>query len=157
HRRRAVLEQPPLERGIHPGARDDAGTVAGTHLRLVGVDQLVERGGVDQTLVDQQRLQCPHAQLDGGQRRAVLAMLLDVVVIVVVVMMMLVLVVVTHDVSSRGLRLYLRPAPQRPGARYFFSASGVRARPWPGRSGIRNAPFSHFGSSTNRSAGAQFM
>src|SRR2546426_886438 len=49
-----VGEQTLLERRIDPGLRDDAGTVARTDLRLVGVDQRVERLRVDEPLVHQQ-------------------------------------------------------------------------------------------------------
>ena len=36
-----------------------------------GLDQLVERLGIDEPLLDQQRLQRPHAELGLGQRRSV--------------------------------------------------------------------------------------
>src|SRR5258708_39329979 len=42
-------------------------------------------------------------------------------------------------------------------SRYFFSASGASAMPWPGRSGTRNAPPSHFGSPSKRSPGVQSL
>src|SRR2546426_215027 len=43
-------------------ARDDSGAVARADLRLVGVDQLVERLGIDEALLDEQGLERLGAQ-----------------------------------------------------------------------------------------------
>src|SRR5436853_121855 len=66
-RLRAVLQQPHLVGGVRPGAREDVGAVAPPHLRLVRVDESVERGRVDQALLDEQRLERPHPQLGLGE------------------------------------------------------------------------------------------
>src|SRR6267143_1567889 len=93
-----VGEQPLLEGGIDPGLRDDARAVARADLRLVGVDQRVERLGIDEALVHQQRFQRAHAELDVGERRAVRSGAVVVLVVVLVAMPMSVMVV-AHGAS----------------------------------------------------------
>ena len=61
-----VGKQARLVGGIHPRAGDDAGAVARTDLCLVGVDNGVERGGIDEALFDQQRFERFDAQGDIG-------------------------------------------------------------------------------------------
>ena len=55
--RARVVEQPFAERGIDPGARDDARAVARTDLGLIGVDQDIERSGIDVAFLREHRLQ----------------------------------------------------------------------------------------------------
>src|SRR5262249_21638101 len=70
-RRRPVGEEPSLELRIHPGLGDDARAVPRPDLRFVRVDQLVERGGIDQSPLRQKGLQRSHAELDVRERRVV--------------------------------------------------------------------------------------
>jgi len=65
--RRRVIQQPLLEGWIRPGFCDDFRPVPWTDLRLIGVDQGVQRGRIDIALLDQQGLERPDAQLDIGQ------------------------------------------------------------------------------------------
>src|SRR5207247_10699221 len=81
----AIGEQPEPEVGVDPRPRHDPRAVARPDPRLVGVDDGVERGWVDEALVDEERLERPDAQLDVAQWRVVVAMLPDVVVVVVVI------------------------------------------------------------------------
>ena len=80
-RRCRVLEQPRAIGGIGPGLGDDAGAVARADLRLVGLDQAIERGRIDVALLGQHGLQRADAQL--GLRE--LGMVVVVVMMVVVV------------------------------------------------------------------------
>ena len=50
---RTVGEQPLPEAGIDPGPRHDPGAVMGTDAGLEGLDPRVDRGGIDQALLDQ--------------------------------------------------------------------------------------------------------
>jgi hypothetical protein len=84
--RGGVGKEPRLVRRIDPCTRDDPGAVARADLGLAGVDQLVERPGIDEPFLGQQRLQRLDAKLGLGQRGSVC--------IVVIVM------VVGHRVSS---------------------------------------------------------
>jgi hypothetical protein len=52
----AVLEEARLEVGIAPGMRHDMRAVARPDLHLIGLDDRVERGGVDQALLDEHSL-----------------------------------------------------------------------------------------------------
>ena len=52
-----IAPQPVGEGGIAPGTRDDLRAVTRADLGLVGVDDDVDRGGVDQPLPDEDRLQ----------------------------------------------------------------------------------------------------
>jgi hypothetical protein len=65
---------------VGPGAGHHAGAVAGAHLRLVGLDDGVEGGGVDQALPDQQGLQ----RHDPGGHGVELGAVVVVVVVAVV-------------------------------------------------------------------------
>src|SRR5262249_14601210 len=82
-RSRGVLEQALLVARIDPGLRDDARAVTRPDLRLVRVGERVEGSGVDEALVDEERLERPHAELQVAPWRAGI----DVVVVVVVVML----------------------------------------------------------------------
>ena len=66
-----IFQQRLLERRIDPGLGDDLGAVVRTDPGLIGLDDGVERGGIDITLLGQDRLQRAHAQLRLGQFRAV--------------------------------------------------------------------------------------
>jgi hypothetical protein len=68
HRARRIGEEPLLVRRIGPRARDDARPVARTDLRLECVDDPIERGAIDEPLVDQQRFQRfdPQRQIGGN-------------------------------------------------------------------------------------------
>ena len=61
-RRGRVGQQALLVGGVDPGARHHARAVARPDLVLVGVDQRVERGRIDQPLLDQQRFERLHPQ-----------------------------------------------------------------------------------------------
>src|SRR3979411_2930164 len=75
----SVLQQTALEVGIGPGLGDDARAVVRADLGLIGLDDEVERLGVDVTLLGQDGLERPHPQLHLAELGAV------VVVIVIVV------------------------------------------------------------------------
>jgi hypothetical protein len=60
--RTRIGEKPLLEFGIDPSARHDARAVARPDFVLVGIDQGIERGRIDQALFDQQRLERHHPQ-----------------------------------------------------------------------------------------------
>jgi hypothetical protein len=106
HRGRGVFEQASLERGVGPGARHHAGAITRAHLRLVAVDELVERRGIDETFLDEQRLERLDPQRGPGERGAVLAR--GVVVVVVIVIMVVVVVVM---VAAHGLLRWRWGAP----------------------------------------------
>ena len=57
-----VRQQALLVGGINPGPRHHLRAVARANLVLVGVDQRVERGPIDQSLFDEQRFQRLHSQ-----------------------------------------------------------------------------------------------
>ena len=48
--------------GVHPRARDHTGAVARTNFVFEGIDDCVERGGIDKSLFDEQRFQRLDAQ-----------------------------------------------------------------------------------------------
>ena len=52
--RTRIGEKPLLEFGIDPGTRHQPGAIARPDFVLVSVDQRVERGRIDQPLLDQQ-------------------------------------------------------------------------------------------------------
>ena len=64
-----VFEQPLLEFGIDPGARHDPRAVMRPDLRLAGLDDRVERGGIDIALLGQDRFKRPDAELQIGEFR----------------------------------------------------------------------------------------
>ena len=77
----AVLQQAALEVGIGPGLGDDARAVVRADLGLVGLDDEIERLGVDVALLGQDGFERAHPQLHLAELGAV------VVVIVVVVLL----------------------------------------------------------------------
>ena len=48
-----IREQSLFVGGIHPGASDNTGTVARADLVFIGIDQNVERRGIDEPLLNQ--------------------------------------------------------------------------------------------------------
>src|SRR5450432_1731595 len=60
--RRAVLQEPLLIGGVEPGARHHPRAVAGADLRLVGLDDEIERRRIDQALFREQRFERLDAQ-----------------------------------------------------------------------------------------------
>src|SRR4051794_25496681 len=58
-----VREQPALEFGIAPGARDDTGAVMRPDLRLARLDDPVEHGRIDIALLGQDRFERAHPEL----------------------------------------------------------------------------------------------
>ena len=61
-RRGGVLQQPLLERGIGPGARDDARSVQRSDVAAVGLDDDVDGRLAEQPLLDQQRFDGARAE-----------------------------------------------------------------------------------------------
>src|SRR5689334_22456093 len=72
YRLRAVVEQRPLERGVVPSLRHHARAGVRAYLGLIGLDDQIERGRVDISLLGQHGLQRAYAQLRLGELRAVL-------------------------------------------------------------------------------------
>src|SRR5690242_19082078 len=104
---RAVLEQPLLVFRIDPGLGNDEGAVARADLLLVGLDQKVERGGVDIALLGQHGFERANAQLRFRK--------LGMVVVVVMVMVMIVVVChVAYTTSFRGAGEAREPGIHKP-------------------------------------------
>ena len=82
-RRRRVTPQPIGKIGIAPRLRHHLRAVARPNLRLIGLDDTVDRRRVDQTLFRQQRLKRLHPRLHVG-------IVIVVVVMIVVIVRMLV-------------------------------------------------------------------
>ena len=78
---RAVGEEPRPEGGIAPRPRDDPRAVARPDLRLVGLDDEVERGRIDIALFDQHGFERADAQRRLGEFRAVVVIVVVVVVL----------------------------------------------------------------------------
>ena len=76
-----IGEQRLFERRIAPGLGDDAGAVMRADLGLVGLDDEVDRRGVDIALLGQHGLKRPHAQLHLGKLRAVVVVIVMVFVL----------------------------------------------------------------------------
>jgi hypothetical protein len=74
-----IALQPIGEALIAPGFGDDAGAVARTHFRLIGLDQHVERGGIDIAFFDKERFQRLHPKCDGRKFRALMVVIVSVV------------------------------------------------------------------------------
>ena len=72
--------EPVGEGGIAPGAGDDAGAVAGADLGLIGVDDDVDGGWVDQALDDEDGFERTDA---GGHRVEVVVVIVVIVVVIV--------------------------------------------------------------------------
>ena len=97
-RGRRVLQQAFLVGGIDPGARHHPGAVARADLVFHRVDQRVERGGIDQAFLDQERLERLDSQREVRRDR-----------------LMLVSRVLAWTLGAdkiRGSPLLLRPSPQ---------------------------------------------
>lgn len=60
--RTRIGEKPLLEFGIDPGTRHQPGAVARPDFVLVGIDQCIERGRIDETLLDKQGFERHHPQ-----------------------------------------------------------------------------------------------
>ena len=75
----ASLMQPGAIGRIGPGAGHHAGAVARADLGLVGLDQKVERGGIDIALLGQDGFERAHAQFGLGQFRMVVVVMMMVV------------------------------------------------------------------------------
>ena len=69
--RRRIVEQSRLEVGIAPGPGNNPATDVRPDLRLVRFDDPIERLGIDVTLLDQNRLERPDAELQLRELRAV--------------------------------------------------------------------------------------
>ena len=82
-----VLEQGLAECRVGPGLGDDARAVVRPDLGLIGLDDGVERGGLDIALLSQDRFQRAHPDLHLGQFRAVLVIMVVVVVVRVIVVL----------------------------------------------------------------------
>ncbi len=78
--RRVVEQALPVGR-IGPRPGDDAGAVARPDLRLVGLDERIERGGIDVALLGEDRLQRAHAKLRLGELRAMFVLVMMVVIV----------------------------------------------------------------------------
>ena len=77
-RLRRVVEKPVAVGGIAPGLGDDPGAVARADLRLVGLDEDVERGRIDVALLGQKRLERADAKLDLVEMRVLVVVIVDV-------------------------------------------------------------------------------
>ena len=62
-RGRGVAQQPGAEARVEPCSGDDTRTVARTDARLVRLDERIQCGRVDVTLVDEDAFQGPHPQV----------------------------------------------------------------------------------------------
>src|SRR5262249_13375911 len=76
----AVGEQTALELGIGPGFGNDARAVVRADLGLIGLDDEIERLGVDIALFAQNGLERAHPQLHLAKLRAVMIVVMIVVV-----------------------------------------------------------------------------
>lgn len=90
----AVGEETGLEGRVGPGLRDDARAVARADLRLVGLDDQIERGGVDVALLDEHGFERADAQRGFGQLRTVVVIMVVVMTMVVIVVMVMIVIVV---------------------------------------------------------------
>ena len=77
----ASSKEPVAVVRIGPGLGHDPARRCGADLRLVGLDQHVDRRGVDVALLDEDRFERAHAQLDLGQLAVVVIVVVGVVVI----------------------------------------------------------------------------
>ena len=77
-----VVEQRLLEVRIAPGPGDHALADVRADLRLVGLDDQIERGGIDVALLGQDRLERAHAQLHLGELGAVVVASVAVILVV---------------------------------------------------------------------------
>ena len=77
-----VREQRLLEARIAPGLRHHALADVRPDLRLVGLDDQIERGGIDVALLGQDRLERAHAQLQLGELGAVVVASVAVILVV---------------------------------------------------------------------------
>ena len=71
-----VLEQRAFEFGIGPGLGNNARAIVRADLGLVSLDDGVERSRLDIALFGEHRLERAHAQLDLGQLRMVVIMMM---------------------------------------------------------------------------------
>ena len=63
HRGGGVPQQPGVKLRVEPCSGDDVRAVAGADAGFVGLDQCIQCGGIDVTLVDEHTFQGPHAQV----------------------------------------------------------------------------------------------
>ncbi len=106
--RSGVVQKAGLVGRIAPSPGDHPRAVARTDLVLIGVDDRIQGGRIDQALLDHQRFQRLDPQ--GPVRRRLLAM--------AVVVMMIVTVVVVHGDFCRQA-----PAPRQASAGRLFSGA----------------------------------
>lgn len=100
-----ICAEPREIGGIGPSAGDDACTISRSDLRLIGLDNRIERSRIDKALPGQDRFKGPHTERDLGQFGMLVVMIMMVVIMVMVVMVIVVIVVmVRHGREDERMR-----------------------------------------------------